>query len=377
MSKEKVAKTKKVVDAATSDRLKKAMDVISKVQAKYGEDSMRLMSSKPVKQEALATGSIQLDVALGIGGLPKGRIIEIYGPEASGKTTLALHVAAECQKKGGIVAFIDAEHALDTTYAQKIGLKLDELALAQPDSGEQGLDMVETLIDTGEVDLIIVDSVAALTPTAELEGEMGDLQMGLHARMMAKGLRKLVAKASKSKTTIIFINQIRLKIGFVMGNPETTTGGNALKYAASTRLDIRRTKSKTGDATKVGIMKVKIVKHKLGVPFKEVEIPVVYGVGIDQIDETYVLAKELCGLIHAPGGKNSYKGEAVTLSDGTIFKDDEKNISNVMGGKRDDAIAFIKREPAFFDALRRQVVAKIEEMLNGDTEIAVGAVAEE
>lgn len=376
MSKEK-AKTKKVVDAATNDRLKKAMDVISKVQAKFGEEAMKLMSAKPTKQEAIPTGSIQLDVALGIGGLPKGRIIEIYGPEASGKTTLALHVAAECQRKGGMVAFIDAEHALDASYAANIGVKMDELALAQPDSGEQGLDMVETLIDTNEVDLIIVDSVAALTPVAELEGEMTDQQMGLHARMMSKGLRKITAKASKSKTTIIFINQIRLKIGFVMGNPETTTGGNALKFYASTRLDVRRNKKDKADHTKEGIMKVKVVKHKAGVPFKEVEIPVVYGQGINQLEETYVLAKDLCQLIHAPGGKNSYKGEPVTLSDGTVLKDDERNISNVIGSKRDDALAFIKREPLFLESLRKQVVAKIEEMIAGDGPIVMDSAEDE
>jgi recombination protein RecA len=354
MSKEKEKKVKKV---ELSDALQKAHRIRDLVQKRFGQESIMTTDANPAKMESIPTGSLLLDSALGIGGVPKGRIIEIYGPEASGKTTLTLHLAAACQAKGGVVAFIDAEHALDPNYAKTIGVKMDELLLAQPDSGEQGLDIAEELVKTGEVDLIIVDSVAALTPQAELDGEMGDQQMGLHARMMSKGLRKITAIASKSKTTIVFINQLRLKIGFVMGNPETTTGGNALKFYASTRLDVRRVKAQNKDATKEGIMKVKIVKNKVAVPFAEVEIPVIYGQGINKTEELYEVAKSVCGLIETTGGSHYYRGKGkFKLEDGTEIKNDEENkMVAKFASNKDDAKQLLKSNEHFFKLLEGEV----------------------
>lgn len=371
MSKEKVVKAKKAVEL--SDTLQKAHRIRDLIQKKMGAEAIMTTDANPAKMECIPTGSLLLDAALGIGGIPKGRIVEIYGPEASGKTTLTLHLAAACQAKGGIVAFIDAEHALDAMYAKTIGVKMDELLLAQPDSGEQGLDIVKELVDTGEVDLIIVDSVAALTPQAELEGEMGDMQMGLHARMMSKGLRKITAIASKSKTTVVFINQLRMKIGFVMGNPEVTTGGNALKFYASTRLDVRRVKAQGKDNTKEGIMKVKIVKNKVAVPFGEVEIPVIFGQGINKIEEIYEVAKSVCGLIETTGGSHYYKGKGkFTLEDGTVISYDEDNkLTSKFAPKRDVALDLLKTNKVFYDLLEKEVKAFLNENVGSPAAPAV------
>ncbi|MEI8320739.1 MAG: recombinase RecA [Alphaproteobacteria bacterium] len=259
--------------------------------------------------EAISTGSLGLDIALGIGGLPKGRIIEIYGPESSGKTTLSLHVAAECQKKGGTCAFIDAEHALDPVYARKLGVNTDDLIISQPDTGEQALEIADTLVRSGAVDVLIIDSVAALVPKAELEGEMGDSHMGLQARLMSQALRKLTASISRSKSMVIFINQIRQKIGIMFGNPETTTGGNALKFYASVRLDIRRIGAIKDKEEVVGNQtRVKVVKNKVAPPFKVVEFDIMYGEGISKTGELIDLGVK-AGLVEKAGAWYSWKGK--------------------------------------------------------------------
>ncbi len=283
---------------------------ISQIQKSYGEGSiMNLSDAKGMNVETIPTGSIGLDIALG-GGIPKGRIIEVYGPESSGKTTLALHIATECQKQGGTVAFIDAEHALDPEYAKKIGLDLGNVTISQPDSGEQGLEIVEILTRSGAVDLIIVDSVAALTPKAEIEGMMGDSHMGLQARLMSQALRKLTSVVSKTNTTILFINQLRMKIGVMFGNPEVTTGGNALKFYSSVRIEIRRAKkieTGTGDdkiCTGNGV-KVKVVKNKVAAPFKQAEFDIMYNEGISKAgDLVNVAVKE--GIVKKAGAFYSY-----------------------------------------------------------------------
>src|SRR5690349_19546874 len=269
---------------------------------------MRLDGSEVQHVEVIPTGSVALDVALGVGGLPRGRIVEIYGPESSGKTTLTLHAIAEAQRAGGVCAFIDAEHALDTGYARRLGVHLDDLLISQPDCGEQALEITDTLVRTGAIDLIVVDSVAALTPRAEIEGEMGEAHMGLQARLMSQALRKLTAQISRTKTVLVFINQLRLKIGLVFGNPETTPGGQALKFYCSVRLDIRRKKAiKRGEESIGSECKVKVVKNKLAAPFREAEFEILYGTGVNRLGELVDTAEKL-GLVEKAGTWYSMDG---------------------------------------------------------------------
>ena len=347
---------------SVQDKKQKAIaEAIKVIHKQFGSGSlMRLDGSEVVEVEVVPTGSIALDVALGTGGLPRGRIVEIYGPESSGKTTLMLHAIAEAQKAGGVCAFIDAEHALDTEYAKRLGVQLEELLISQPDNGEQALEITDTLVRTGAIDLIVVDSVAALTPKAEIEGEMGEAHMGLQARLMSQALRKLTAVISKTRTVVVFINQLRMKIGVVYGNPETTTGGNALKFYCSVRLDIRKKKViKRGEESVGSEVKVKVVKNKLAPPFREAEFEILYGSGINKQGELIDTAEKL-GLVDKSGTWYSYEG--VKLGQG-----------------RDKALAHLDEHPALAQQLRSLLVkqAKLAVagglMSNGASAAAHGA----
>jgi len=301
----------RLVEGATMDKSKALDAALSQIERAFGKGSiMRLgKNEKVVEIGTVSTGSLGLDIALGIGGLPRGRIVEIYGPESSGKTTLALHTVAEAQKAGGICAFVDAEHALDPVYARKLGVNLDDLLISQPDTGEQALEIADTLVRSGAIDVLVIDSVAALTPRAEIEGEMGESLPGLQARLMSQALRKLTASISKSKTMVIFINQIRMKIGVMFGNPETTTGGNALKFYASVRLDIRRIGAiKDRDEVVGNQTRVKVVKNKLAPPFKQVEFDIMYGEGVSKTGELIDLGVK-AGIVEKSGAWFSYDSQ--------------------------------------------------------------------
>ena len=300
----------RVVEGGSMDKDKALAAALSQIERNFGKGSiMRLGEASSIEVESISTGSLGLDIALGIGGLPKGRIVEIFGPESSGKTTLALHVIAEAQKAGGICAFVDAEHALDPVYARKLGVNVDDLLISQPDAGEQALEITDTLVRSGAIDVLVVDSVAALTPRAELEGEMGDSLPGLQARLMSQAMRKLTSSISKSKCLVIFINQIRMKIGVMYGSPETTTGGNALKFYASVRLDIRRIGALKDREEIVGNQtRVKVVKNKVAPPFKQVEFDIMYGEGVSKTGELVDLGVK-AGVVEKSGAWFSYNSQ--------------------------------------------------------------------
>ena len=328
----------RVVEGGVMDKQKALEAALAQIDKNFGKGSiMRLgQNDKSIDVEAISTGSLGLDIALGIGGLPKGRVVEIYGPESSGKTTLALQVVSETQKRGGIAAFIDAEHALDPVYARKLGVKVEDLLISQPDTGEQALEIADTLVRSGAVDVLVVDSVAALTPKAELEGDMGDSLPGLQARLMSQALRKLTASISKSHCMVIFINQIRMKIGIMFGNPETTTGGNALKFYASVRLDIRRIgQIKERDEVVGNQTRVKVVKNKVAPPFKQVEFDIMYGEGISKVGELIDLGVK-AGIVEKSGAWFSYDGQRV-------------------GQGRENAKTFLKEHPEIANEIERAI----------------------
>jgi len=328
----------RLVEGAGMDREKALEAAISQIERACGKGSiMRLgQNEKIVEVEAISSGSLGLDIALGIGGLPRGRVVEIYGPESSGKTTLALHVVAEAQKRGGICGFIDAEHALDTAYARKLGVDLENLLISQPDTGEQALEITDTLVRSGAIDVLVVDSVAALTPKAELEGEMGDMQMGAQARLMSQALRKLTGSISKSRCMVIFINQIRMKIGVMFGSPETTSGGNALKFYASVRLDIRRIGAIKEREEVVGNQtRVKVVKNKVAPPFKQIEFDIMYGEGISKTGELVDLGVK-AGIVEKSGAWFSFDSERI-------------------GQGRENAKAYLKEHPQMAEKIERAI----------------------
>jgi recombination protein RecA len=324
------------------DRKKALVAALGQIEKQFGKGSvMRLGDASQVYDiEAVSTGSLGLDIALGIGGLPRGRVVEIYGPESSGKTTLTLQVVAEIQKMGGTAAFVDAEHALDPSYAEKLGVNVNDLLVSQPDTGEQALEITDMLVRSGAVDLVVVDSVAALTPKAEIEGEMGELQVGLHARLMSQALRKLTGNIKRSNTIVIFINQIRMKIGVMFGNPETTTGGNALKFYSSVRLDIRRIGAiKNGEEVVGNQTRVKVVKNKVSPPFREAEFEIMYGMGISREGEIIDMGSTQ-GIIEKSGAWYSYKGERI-------------------GQGKDNAREFLKQRPELAKEIEDQIRARL------------------
>jgi len=326
--------------ATATDERKRAIDLaMSQIERQFGKGAIMRLGSEALIADVpvIRTGSLSLDIALGVGGVPRGRVVEIFGPEASGKTTLALQIVAEAQRAGGAAAFIDAEHALDLGYARKLGVNVDDLLISQPDTGEQALEITEVLVRSGAMDAIVIDSVAALVPRAEIEGEMGDAHMGLQARLMSQALRKLTASISKSRTTVIFINQIRMKLGVLFGNPETTTGGNALKFYASVRLDIRRVNAiKDGQDIVGSRTKVKVVKNKLAPPFKEAEFDIMYGQGISRDGDVLDMAAGL-SIIEKSGAWYSYQGER-------------------MGQGRENVKTFLKEHPDISNAIERKVM---------------------
>ncbi|WP_373683750.1 recombinase RecA [Mycobacterium sp. KBS0706] len=318
------------------DKTKALEAALTQIERAFGKGSVMKLGARPqVEAEVVSTGSLGLDIALGIGGLPKGRIIEIYGPESSGKTTLALHAVAEAQKAGGTCAYIDAEHALDPTYARKLGVNIDDLLISQPDAGEQALEITDTLVRSGAIDVIIIDSVAALVPRAELEGEMGDNQPGLQARLMSQAMRKLTGSISKSNSLVVFINQIRLKIGVMFGNPETTTGGNALKFYSSIRLDIRRIGAIKDRETVTGNQtRVKVVKNKMAPPFRAVEFDIMYGEGISKTGELLDLGVQ-AGVVEKSGAWFSYDGQRIGQGreNAKVFLRDNPEVAKSVEGK--------------------------------------------
>src|SRR3982751_2196499 len=328
----------RLVEGSSMDKTKALDAALSQIERAFGKGSItrRGKGQNPVEIETVSTGSLGLDIALGVGGLPRGRVIEIYGPESSGKTTLALHTVAEAQKKGGVCAFIDAEHALDPVYARKLGVNLDDLLISQPDTGEQALEIADTLVRSGAIDVLVIDSVAALTPKAELDGEMGDVQPGLQARLMSQALRKLTGSISRSKTMVVFINQIRMKIGVMYGSPETTTGGNALKFYASVRLDIRRVSTLKDRDDPIGNqVRVKVVKNKVAPPFKQVEFDIMFGEGISKVGELIDLG---------------VKANVVEKS-GAWFSFDSQRL----GQGRDNAKQFLKDNPGIASAIEKAI----------------------
>jgi len=327
----------RVVEGGSMDKDKALAAALSQIERNFGKGSiMRLGENSAIEVESISTGSLGLDIALGIGGLPKGRIVEIFGPESSGKTTLALHVIAEAQRKGGICAFVDAEHALDPVYARKLGVNVDDLLISQPDAGEQALEITDTLVRSGAIDVLVVDSVAALTPRAELEGEMGDSLPGQQARLMSQAMRKLTSSISKSKCLVIFINQIRMKIGVMYGSPETTTGGNALKFYASVRLDIRRIGALKDREEIVGNQtRVKVVKNKLAPPFRQVEFDIMYGEGISKTGELLDLGVK-AGIVEKSGAWFSWDSQR-------------------LGQGRENARQFLKDNPEIANTIEQGV----------------------
>jgi recombination protein RecA len=342
-----MAASLKVIDgdmASTSERQKALDAALAQIDRAFGKGSaMKLGSREKIEIEAISTGSLGLDIALGIGGLPRGRVVEIYGPESSGKTTLALHVIAEAQKNGGTAAFIDAEHALDPGYAKKLGVDVDNLIVSQPDTGEQALEITDTLVRSNAIDVLVIDSVAALVPRAEIEGEMGDSHVGLQARLMSQALRKITGSISRSRTLVIFINQIRMKIGVMYGNPETTTGGNALKFYASCRLDIRRTgQIKDRDDIVGNTTRVKVVKNKVAPPFKQVEFDIMYGEGISKLGEILDLGVK-AGLVEKSGAWFSY--DSIRIGQG-----------------RENAKIYMRENPEIAARLEKAIRANVAEV---------------